>query len=248
MRIVDTVVVEDEAIAAERLRQLLAAQDWIRVIGTAATGPEAVEMINRLKPDLVFLDIELPEFDGLDVLKKISHRPMLVFTTAYDRYAITAFELAALDYLLKPFGPPRLARALARVKEKIEANAASPTDVEMVQEVLHAPKILSRLLVRQAGKVVPLLTTEIERVQADDDYVTVVSKGRKFLISLPLAQLEQRLDPSRFLRIHRSHLVNLDYVESMIPDENSQYRIHMRDGTVLTASRTASKRLRDQAV
>ncbi len=247
MRNLNTVVVEDEGVAAQRLHELLAAHSWIQVQGVARNGPEAVEMIDELKPDLVFLDIELPEFDGLQVLRKIRHQPSLVFTTAYDRYAISAFELAALDYLLKPFGHARLARALERVKEKFESNGVAD-EAEIAREALSAPTILPRLLVRHAGKVIPLLTAEIERAQADDDYATLYSKGRKFLVSLPLSELERRLDPTRFLRVHRSHLVNLDFVESMAPDENSQYRIQMRDGTTLTASRTASKRLRDQAV
>ena len=241
------VIVEDEGIARRHLKELLAAHDWITVIGEASNGRDAVSCIDELEPDLVFLDIELPEFDGLQVIQKIQHRPAVVFTTAYDRYAISAFELAALDYLLKPFGDERLASALERVRARFEPGARV-RDAERAREALSAPQILNRLLVRHAGKVIPLATTDVERLEADGDYVAIVAKGKRYLVSLSLSDFEQRLDPTRFLRVHRSHVVNLDFVESLTPDENSQYRVAMRDGTAITASRAASKKLREQAL
>ncbi len=244
-----TVIVEDEALARERLRELLQGYDWIRVVGEAADGRAAIAMIDELEPDLVLLDIELPELDGLEVVRRIAHRPRLVFTTAYDRYAISAFELAALDYLLKPFGAERLAAALERVKASVGAGEAGRAqDAELAREAFSAPPILTRLLVRHAGKVIPLAVADVERLEADGDYVIIHSKGRRYMVSLPLADFEKRLDPARFLRVHRSHVVNLDFVDSLTPDENSQYRVSMRDGTAITASRAASKRLREQAV
>lgn len=242
-----TVIVEDEALARERLRELLQGYEWIRLVGEAADGRTAIAMIDELEPDLVMLDIELPELDGLEVVRRIRHRPRLVFTTAYDRYAISAFELAALDYLLKPFGADRLAAALERVKASA-GEAGKADDADHAREALAAPPILTRLLVRHAGKVIPLAVTDVERLEADGDYVTIHSKGRRYMVSLPMADFEKRLDPARFLRVHRSHVVNLDFVDSLTPDENSQYRVLLRDGTAITASRAASKRLREQAV
>lgn len=241
------VIVEDEPVARQRLRDLLEPCNWIQIVGEAADGRSAIKMIDELEPDLVMLDIELPELNGLEVVKRIRHRPQLIFTTAYDRYAISAFELAALDYLLKPFGKERLAQALERVKTRFEEDGHRP-DTDIARDALSAPQILTRLLVRHAGKVIPLSVSDVERLEADDDYVTIHSKGRHYLVSLPLADFEHRLDETRFLRIHRSHVVNLDFVESLTPDENSQYRVLMRDGTAITASRTASKRLREQAL
>lgn len=241
------VLVEDEGVARKRLRDLLAPYDWIQIVGEAADGREAVKQIDALEPDLVFLDIELPEFDGLEVVKQIRHRPALIFTTAYDEYAISAFELAALDYLLKPFGKERLARAVERVKARFTEGGRSQ-DAEVAREALSAPRTLTRLLVRHAGKVIPLAVSEVERLEADSDYVSIHTKGRKYLVSLALGDFESRIDPQRFVRVHRSHIVNMDFVESLSPDENSQYRVQMRDGTVITASRSASKRLREQAL
>ena len=241
------VIVEDEDVARRRLRNLLADYDWIQVVGEAKDGREAVDQIDALEPDLVFLDIEMPELDGLEVVKRIQHRPALVFTTAYDQYAISAFELAALDYLLKPFGRERLAGTLERVRQRFILGERA-RDTENVREALSAPPVLTRLLVRHAGKVIPLLVSEIERLEADGDYVVIHTKGRKYLVSLALADFETRIDPHRFVRVHRSHVVNLDFVESFTPDENSQYRLQLKDGTVITASRAASKKLRDQAL
>jgi len=241
------VVVEDETVARRRLRELLGPYDWIQIVGEAADGRDAVKQIDELEPDLVFLDIELPELDGLEVVRRIRHRPALIFTTAYDEHAISAFELAALDYLLKPFGKERLAQALDRVRTRF-AEGGRVYDAEVAREALSAPQTLTRLLVRHAGKVIPLAVAEVERLEADGDYVTIHSKGRSYLVCLSLSEFESRIDPQRFLRVHRSHIVNMDFVESLSPDENSQYRVQMRDGTVITASRTASKRLREQAL
>lgn len=242
-----TVIVEDEAVARQRLRELLASHDWLQIVGEAADGRAAIELIDDEEPDLVFLDIELPELDGLEVVKRIHHKPAIVFTTAYDQYAISAFELAALDYLLKPFGKDRLAAALERVKTRF-TEGDRVRDADAAREALSAPSVLTRLLVRHAGKVIPLAVTDIERLEADGDYVVIHTKGRKFLVSLPLADFETRIDPNRFVRVHRSHVVNLDFVDSLTPDENSQYRVQMRDGTAITASRAASKKLREQAL
>lgn len=241
------VLVEDEAVARRRLRDLLREHDWINIVGEATDGRAAVELIDELQPDLVFLDIELPELDGVEVIKRIRHRPALIFTTAYDQYALSAFELAALDYLLKPFGKERLTQALERVKARF-AEGGRPADKEIAQEALNAPQRLTRLLVRHGGKVIPLSVADVERLEADGDYVTLHAKGRKYLVSLSLGEFETRIDPQRFLRVHRSHIVNMDFVDSLTPDENSQYRVQMRDGTVITASRSASKRLREQAL
>lgn len=241
------VIVEDESVARRRLRELLEPHSWVQIVGEAADGRAGVELIDDEEPDLVFLDIEMPELDGLEVVKRIQHRPAIVFTTAYDQHAISAFELAALDYLLKPFGKERLAAALERVKERFAPGQQS-RDAEVAREALSAPQTLTRLLVRHAGKVIPLAVAEIERLEADGDYVGVHAKGRKYLVSLPLNEFEARIDPQRFLRVHRSHVVNMDFVEALTPDENSQYRVQMRDGTVITASRGASKKLREQAL
>jgi two-component system LytT family response regulator len=240
------VIVEDEPLARKTLHTLLAEADWLEVVGEAADGLTAVELINTRRPDLVFLDINLPELSGLDVLKRLTHEPAVIFTTAHDRHAIAAFELAALDYLLKPFGRARLQQALTRAREALDKPASHPTATEARAALGSGP--LERLLVRDGGRIVPVALRDIERIEADGDYAAVRAKGKTLLVNLPLGDFEARLDPAHFVRVHRSHLVNLDYVEAIEPFDNSQLIVRMKDGTKITASRTASKRLRELAV
>ena len=250
-------VVEDEPLARERLVELLGEVPWLRVAGTAVDGPAAVAALDALRPALVFLDVRLPECSGLEVLERAAHRPAVVFTTAYDQHAVAAFELGALDYLLKPFGRDRLHAALARVRRTLDGpnTQAGGTPVgdgppvrERARLALGAGGHPHRLFVRDRGRLVPLLMRDVERLEAEDDYVALFAGGRRFLVELPLGEFEQRLDPARFLRIHRAHIVNLDFVSQLVPYDGARLQVELRDGTKLMASRTRSRELRDLAV
>ena len=241
------VIVEDEPIPRERLRELLSVVDWIDCVGQAPDGQTAVRMIDELRPDLVFLDIEMPGMSGLDVLSKIEHDPAVVFTTAYDRYAVTAFELEALDYLLKPFGPQRLQNALERVKKHLQSDSSFPV-AERARAALETRGAFSRIFVRDRGRIVPIQVDTIDRLEAEDDYVGVHANGRRYLVYLGMAEFEARLDPERFVRIHRSHIVNLDRVAAFLPEDGGRLVIEMKDGTKLSASRTRSRELRHLAI
>jgi two-component system LytT family response regulator len=244
------VIVEDEPIAREQLRHLVGEIDWIECIGEAADGKTAVDMIDALKPDLVFLDIEMPELDGLGVLRSITHDPAVVFTTAYDRFAVTAFELEAIDYLLKPFGRDRLRAALERVKRAVRNDG----DVSVTRrateaiDVAQGTGLLTRIFVRDRGRILPIGVNDIERLEADDDYVAVLTRGRRFLVYLGMNEFEARLDPEKFLRIHRSHIVNLDHVSALSSYDATRLQVEMKDGTKLIASRTRSRELKGLAI
>ncbi|HUQ98591.1 MAG TPA: LytTR family DNA-binding domain-containing protein [Gemmatimonadaceae bacterium] len=240
-------IVEDEPIPRERLRELLSEVNWIECVGQAPDGRTAIRMIDELRPDLVFLDIEMPGMTGLEVLTKIEHDPAIVFTTAYDRYAVTAFELEALDYLLKPFGTKRLDSALERVKKHLQSDASFPV-AERARVALETRGTFSRIFVRDRGRIVPIQVESIDRLEAEDDYVGVHSNGRRYLVYLGMAQFEARLDPEKFVRIHRSHIVNLDRVAAFLPEDGGRLVIEMKDGTRLAASRTRSRELRHLAI
>ena len=244
------IVVEDEPIARGQLRDLLSEVDWIECIGEAADGRSAVATIDTLKPDLVFLDIEMPEMSGLDVLAAIHHEPAVVFTTAYDKFAVAAFELEAIDYLLKPFGRDRLRAALERVRRAVTDIADEPVArrAHEALDQLAGGGPLTRLFVRDRGRILPIAVQDIERLEADDDYVGVYVRGRRFLVYLNMNEFEARLEPSRFVRIHRSHIVNLDYVAAMVPFDATRLQIEMKDGTKLIASRSRSREFRGLAV
>ena len=235
------VVVEDEPLARARLRELLEPVTWLRWIGEAATVSAAHEMLARLHPDLVFLDVQLAGGSGLDVLREAKDAIEVIFTTAHDRYAVTAFELGALDYLLKPFGAERFARALERARPVLLSRRGSAA--ERGREVLGSGR-LERLFVRDGGRIVPLPVADIERVQACDDVVLVYAGGRTYRLAVTLGEVEERLDPRVFVRVHRSHLVNLDQVLSFAPTEDARLLVTLRSGATLFASRQRSRDLR----
>jgi two-component system LytT family response regulator len=247
------VIVEDEPLARRTLREIVAEVPWLELVGEAETGTRAVEMIDALSPDLVFLDIEMPELTGIEVLGRVSHEPAVIFTTAYDRYAVSAFELEALDYLLKPFGRERCLAALDRARRALSLgappnDAAPPPLVERARSVLSDTGRLTRLFVRDRDRIVPVAAADIERLEAADDYVEVHTKARAYLVYLALNDFERRLDPDRFIRVHRSHIVNLDFVKQLVPFDGSRMQVEMRDGTKILASRTRSKELRQLAI
>lgn len=246
-------IADDEAVARAGLARLLAQVPWIRVIGEAANGPDAVAAIDTLRPELVFLDIQMPGLIGTEVVRQIRHRPHVVFTTAYAQHAVAAFELGALDYLLKPFGEERLQASL----ERIRAAFGEPrTAFERLGEALgRAP--LTRLFVRSGRAITPLAVAAISRFEAVGDYTAVhvgavhigavQASAAPHLLHLSLNQLEERLDPTRFLRIHRAHLVNLDHVTAFRRDSAGQVRAELRDRTSLPVSRAKARELRDLA-
>lgn len=244
------VVVEDEPIARAQLRDLLSTVDWIECVGEASDGRAAIELIDVSRPDLVFLDIEMPELSGLEVLKRIQHDPAIVFTTAYDRFAVAAFELEAIDYLLKPFGRERLGAALDRVRRAVHDAGDESVSLRAREaaDQLSGSSPLTRIFVRDRGRILPVAVADIERLEADDDYVAVHTRGRRFLVYLGMNEFEARLDPQRFLRIHRSHIVNLDHVVAMEPFDGTRMQVQMRDGAKLIASRARSRDLRGLAM
>jgi two-component system LytT family response regulator len=240
-------IAEDEPLAREVLRDAIYAHPSLRLVGEAGDGATALAQINQIQPDVVFMDIQMPELTGLEVLRRLSCMPDIVFTTAYDQYAVTAFELNAVDYLLKPFTRARFDAAVARLLES-PSLPREIVDTALTQATQRAPGRLERILVRDRGRIFPLSLNEIAYLKADSKYTAIAARGQTFLVRIGISELEAQLDPARFIRIHRSALVNLDFVDSMRADEQSQLVIQMRDGMVLTASREASKVLREMAI
>jgi two-component system LytT family response regulator len=239
---VTSLIVEDEPLARRRLRELIQDVPWLHCLGDVTNGRAAIAAIDELQPDLVFLDIQLPVVSGIDVLSRVRYTPAVIFTTAFDQYAVTAFELAALDYLLKPFGRDRFGRALERVRPLLERNLGAEA-TERAQDVLRMGSI-PRLFVREAGRIVPIRVNSIEWLQACDDFVVVHTAGRQFRVNVSLSDLERRLDPKVFVRVHRSHMVNLDHVASWTPYDGSRFQITLLTGATLMASRQRSRMLR----
>jgi two-component system LytT family response regulator len=233
------VIVEDEPHARASLREYAQGVEWIDVVGEAADGREGIRIIDELRPDLVFLDITLPEVSGLDVLGRIQHKPEVVFTTAYDQYAITAFELGALDYLLKPFGRQRFQSAVERLRGRMQGRGDGGP---RACEAFGTP--LRRLFARHRDEIIPIDVRTIESISANGDYVEVHHAGGRHLLHATLGEISSRLDPEVFRQIHRSHIVSLDAVVKLVPFDARRLLIRLRGGREIVASRTASEALR----
>ncbi|MES2049354.1 MAG: LytTR family DNA-binding domain-containing protein [Pseudomonadota bacterium] len=248
MTIKTAFIAEDEPLARETIRDAVKQRHELRLIGEAADGASALEQINRLQPEVLFMDIQMPEMTGLEVLKRINYHPSIIFTTAYDQYAVAAFELNALDYLLKPFTRERFNAAVDRLQENIEA-ASTPGMIAALHQAAERDKSpLQRILVKDRGHIFPVNVNDIAYLKSDAKYTGIYVGEKTYLVRLGLSELAERLDPQRFVRIHRSVTVNLDFVESMKADDQSQLQLHMRDGSVLLANREASKMLRDMSI
>jgi two-component system LytT family response regulator len=233
-------VVEDEPHARQNLREYCAGVEWLELAGEAADGAEAVRLIDRLQPDLVFLDIRLPELSGLQVVERIHHSPEIVFTTAHDRFALAAFEVGAIDFLLKPFGRKRFQTTVERIRKRL-AGQSVPT-AERARAAFESP--CRRLFARTASGIVPIDVRNVRRVEASGDYVEVHCGSGSHLLHMTLNELEARLDPEQFRRVHRSHIVNLDAVERLLPYGERRFLVKLKDGSEIVASRSASEDLR----
>jgi two-component system, LytTR family, response regulator len=238
-------ICEDEPLARETLRDFIAAWPALQLVGEAADGAQALRAIESLAPDLVFMDIQMPEMTGLEVVRSLKNLPAIVFTTAYDQHAVAAFELNAVDYLLKPFSRERFDIAVQRVLEE-ESAPREAAEAALTPTPARSP--LSRILVRDRGRIFPVATDEIAYLKSDMKYTLLAARGQTFIVRIALSEIEPRLNPERFVRVHRSAIVNLDAVDSMKPNDQSQLEILMRDGTRLLANREASKMLRDLSI
>jgi two-component system, LytTR family, response regulator len=246
---VTTLVVDDEPLARRRLATLIADVPWATPLGEACDGIEAVAAATRLEPQVVFLDIQMPERSGIEVARQLRQRepaPAVIFTTAHDGYAITAFELGAVDYLLKPFGKRRFLEALERARFRVHAREGGAA-LDRAISTFTTPAGFSphdRIFVRDGNAVLPVLLRDIERIEASDDYATVHTAQRRYLVSLRISTLEERLPNPPFLRVHRSHIVNLDHVARLAGLDDSRFEVHMKTGTLVPVSRARSQEIR----
>jgi len=240
---VQVLICEDEPLARRALREYLAEVDWVEVVGEAENGREAVRLFHKLEPDLVFLDVRMPGLTGLEVLESVSHRPAIVFTTAYDEYAVQAFDHGAVDYLVKPFGRKRLLETLSRVRVRLvgEGLGNGPATVPPRP----APAYAQRLFARQRGSMVPVTAADIVRIDATEGGVTVHTTTSRYDMDATLGEVEARLDPADFTRVHRSHLVNLAHVAAVRRYDERRLELRLTDGSTVVASRQGSKALRD---
>ncbi len=240
--VIRTLIVDDEALARDGVRIHLQQQPDFEVVGEAEDGTAAVNAIRELDPDVVFLDVQMPGLDGFGVLRELGAAalPEIVFVTAYDQFALQAFEAHALDYLLKPFDAERFGASLDRVRRQLTSRRRASVDdrlAALLADLDQRPQFLERVAVRSGSRIVILRTADIDWIEAAANYVKLHANGRSYLLRETMSGIERSLDPERFLRIHRSTIVNLDRVRELEPLFQGDYLVLLQDGTRLTSSR-----------
>ena len=236
-----TLIVDDEPLARERISQLLKAEADIELAGECSNGREAVKAITSLGPDLVFLDVQMPECDGFEVLRSLDTRklPAIIFVTAYDKYALQAFEVHAIDYLLKPFRQTRFESALERARQQIRyARDNSTSQLLALLEDLRQAPVPEPFVVKSGGDVLFLRPEEIDYIEAADNYLNIHTGKESLLLRETMQRMEKRLDPRKFLRIHRSTIVNVERIRKLQAGPSGEQVVVLRDGQQLTLSRT----------
>ncbi len=241
---IQAVLADDEVLARQKLRQLLRHEPDIEIVGECASAGETVELVRMTKPALLFLDVRMPGMDGFDVVGAIESEdvpmPAIVFTTAYDQYALRAFEIHAVDYLLKPFTPERLSSAIQHVRERLSSsdNAADTNGKDR-----NAAGYTTRIVFKSRGRILFLPVSDIRWIGAEENYVRLCTERETHLLRETMAHLEQRLDPHMFMRVHRSYIVNLQYVKEVRTEHDGESAVIMLDGQKIAMSRSYKSRI-----
>ncbi len=244
-------IVDDEPLARERLRTLLADEPGMELAGEAADGGSAADAIRVLAPDLVFLDVQMPGLTGFDVIEHVGpdRMPFVIFVTAYDRYALRAFDVHALDYLLKPFDRERFRQAIARARQQLERRTGGDLEqrlIALVKDLKPAQSRVDRFVVKSGGRVFFVRNDEIDWIEAAGNYVKLHVGTDSHLFRETMNSVEARLDPDLFFRIHRSHIVNIERIRELQPWFNGEYVVFLKNGTRLTLSRGYREKLQER--
>jgi two-component system LytT family response regulator len=248
MEPVSVLIVDDEPLARDGVRLHLELESDFRVLGEAGSGEEAIGLIEELRPDLVFLDVQMPGIDGFGVIETVGveQMPVTIFVTAYDQFALKDFDAHALDYLLKPFDAERFHAAVVRAREQLRSRRLGDVEGQLaalIGELRGKREFLERIVVRTGGRILILRVDDIDWLEAASNYVRIHASGRQYLLRETMSNLEARLDPGRFVRIHRSTMVRLDRIRELEPLFQGDYVLILEDGTRLTSSRGYRDRL-----
>lgn len=247
-RRIRTLIVDDEPLARRKIRRMLARDPEVDILDDCANGQQAIAAVSSHNPDLVFLDIQMPEVDGFDVLNSIAPTgtPFVIFVTAYDQYALRAFEVSAVDYLVKPFDRSRFEKALQRAKSRLATERGSDLNQQtlaLLEELKARSSHVERLVIKAGGRAFFLKTEEIDWIEAEGKYVRLHVGKESYLLREAISSMESQLDPKKFPRIHRSTIVNIERVRELQPWFHNEYRVILKDGTELMLSRSCRKRL-----
>jgi two-component system LytT family response regulator len=241
---IKAIIVDDEELARSLVREYLSAHPAVKIVAECSNGFEAVKAVTELKPDLMFLDIQMPKLSGFEVLELLEEPPAVIFVTAFDQYALKAFDVHAADYLLKPYGKERFSQALQKALDRIEQKNPAKTK-EILTDVRPAGERLERILIKEGSKVLVIPSEKIDYIEAQDDYISVRSEGKSHLKMQRMSDVETQLDPRRFVRIHRSYILNIDRLAKLELYAKDSRTAVLKDGTQLPVSRTGYDRLKE---
>lgn len=244
MEPIQAIIVDDEELARSIIREYLAEHPEIEILAECSNGFEAVKAVTELKPDLAFLDVQMPKLNGFEVLELIESDLVVVFITAYEQYAVKAFEVHAVDYLLKPFSKERFDEALDRAKEKL-ARREFPPHQEIINTARSKGDTVERVLVREGSRVFVIAAEKIDYIEAQDDYIAIKSDGKTHLKKQRLSDLQALLDPKRFVRVHRSYILNIDRLARLELYAKDSRMAILKDGTKLQVSRSGYDKLKE---
>ncbi|MBC8185993.1 response regulator transcription factor [candidate division KSB1 bacterium] len=245
MNTIKAIIIDDEELAREIIKEYLVNFPEIKIISECRDAHEALAAITKHKPDLIFLDIHMPEINGFELLEMLEELPNIIFSTAYDQYAIKAFEVNAVDYLLKPYDAERFELALKRAKKDIESDTKTNETITKLLESINKPKdYLDRILIKQSGRIVIISTSEIYLIKAADDYAEIHTTKESYLIQQSLNHLESRLDPDKFLRVHRSYITNINAIKDIVSWASGRYKLFLKNGNEISVSRSGYQKLK----
>jgi two-component system LytT family response regulator len=245
---ISCVIIDDEQLARELLREYIEQTENLTIVGEATKGKDAIEMIDDLKPDLIFLDVQMPGITGFDVLDEITHDPYVVFTTAYDQYAIKAFEKNAVDYLLKPIDQERFQLAVKRALERMKTEQYNVGELLRDMKTENKTSYDSHIFVQKSEKLINLAVDEIMFLEASGDYTILTTKNDQFVSSSGIGKLEEILNPEIFIRVHRSTIININYLKEIEKHFNGGMIVKMQNGKSFPVSRTYAKLIRKKVV
>lgn len=240
------IIIDDEPLACQMVQEFLQPHQNITVVAVCHDGFQGVKAIQQYKPDLVFLDIQMPKINGFEMLELIDQPPAIIFTTAFDEYAIKAFELHAMDYLLKPFSQERFDKALHKFLQQPAAASPAAGTAALLETAAAAPQQADRIVIRENSNIRIINLQEIWYVEAADDYVKIVTNNGAYLKNRTMAALEQQLPPQHFVRIHRSYIVNLKEITKLHPHEKDSYLVQLKGGAQLPVSKSGYPKLRER--
>ena len=244
---IQTIIIDDEKLARSRLKHMLSRYENIKIIGEAGSGEEGAELIHRLQPDVIFLDIKMPSLSGFEMLERLEKSPYVIFTTAYDEYALQAFEENTVDYLMKPISEEKLSRAISKLEKILQRHESVTINLKNLLKIIESKEnMIKRFSVKLGDKIFLIPDDDICFFHSEEKYTFLHTAEKEHIVSLTLKELEKRLDPEKFLRVHRAYILNIEYIKSIHQWFGGKLLIKMKNNKEVTVSRTYVNRFKEK--